>query len=324
MSLNSASQATQEARGARPLHPEEVRALISEFDGSYDATIWMRKVEHYQKLYGWTDNAALLYATTRLAGPAKLWYSSVEEKIFGFQGFKVMLLTTFPNYHDDADIHRELMTAVKAPQETYDHYVFRVQNIASKGQVSESSVVKYIISGLSRDKLYHQIAANEYTTVFSLLKRIKWCESNFLMRKPEAGVSRPPMRQSGSGGRAGTGAPAVGAADLICFNCNDPGHKSVNCPKPQRRPRCTSCLKVGHSAEQCFKVANDGKTGTSKATVAMIAANDGEIATRDAVPNELIDTDEDGMMTCDAIIGRRLKQLKLLVDSGSAENNREY
>lgn len=107
MSLNTVSQASQDARAARPLHPEEVKALISEFDGTYDAAIWIRKVEHYQKLYGWTDNAALLYATTRLAGPAKLWYSSIEEKIFGFTGFKVMLLTTFPSYHDEADVHRE-------------------------------------------------------------------------------------------------------------------------------------------------------------------------------------------------------------------------
>lgn len=51
--------------------------------------------------------------------------------------------------------------------------------------------------------------------------------------------------------------------------------------------------------------------------VAMIAANEGETS-RGPVYKEAIDTDEEGMMRCDAIIGRRLKQLNLLVDSGSA------
>lgn len=50
MSLNPVPPAQRDAQVTRPLHPEEVRALISEFDGSYDAAIWIRKVEHYQKL----------------------------------------------------------------------------------------------------------------------------------------------------------------------------------------------------------------------------------------------------------------------------------
>ncbi|XP_062553856.1 uncharacterized protein LOC134219168 isoform X1 [Armigeres subalbatus] len=316
MSLNTVSQASQDARAARPLHPEEVKALISEFDGTYDAAIWIRKIEHYQKLYGWTDNAALLYATTRLAGPAKLWYSSVEEKIFGFTGFKVMLLTTFPSYHDEADVHRELMAVMKTAQESYENYVFRVQNIASKGNVSEASIIKYIISGLSRDRLYEQIASNEYNTVYSLLKRIKWCESNLRLKKTDAGTlgaTRQPMRQSVPVVKVGA---IVAASELICFNCNASGHKSINCPKPQRRPRCTSCSKVGHTVEQCFKLLNNGKP--VQPMVAMITAKEEETSTQDSVPNERIDTDENGMLKCDAIIGRRLKQLNLLVDSGSA------
>lgn len=257
-----------------------------------------------------------------MTGPAKLWYGSVEEGIFGFQGFKVRLLTTFPSYHDEADIHRELMRVVKTPQETYENYVFRVQNIASKGKVSEVAVVKYIISGLSRDRLYDQIAASEYQTVYSLLKRVKWCELNFRMKKPDAGGSlgtRQLPRTAGLAVRAGSSVTTVGSTEFICFNCNEPGHKSVNCPKPQRRPRCSLCLKVGHSSEQCFQ--RNQSIGTkpveSRMNVAMISANDGEVSDG-SVDKEVIDTDEDGMMRCDAIIGRRLKQLNLLVDSGSA------
>lgn len=306
------------AQAARPLHPEEVKALISEFDGTYSAAAWIRKLDHYRGLYGWSTMATLLYATTRLTGPAKLWYNSVEEEVYSYEDFKVMLCNNFPGHHDEADIHRELMLAVKAPSESYDLYVARMQNVASRGQVSEPALVKYIISGLSRDRLYDLIAANEYATVFSLLKRIKWCESNLRMRKPEI---RHTQRPAGAGVRSekGTTAAAAGSTGFVCFNCNESGHKSLDCPKPQRRPRCGLCLKVGHTAEQCWqsKTSSDVKPAVNRASVAMITSKEGD-SSRISGHREVINTDEDGMTTGDAILGRRLKQLKLLVDSGSA------
>lgn len=302
---------------SRPLHPEEVKALISEFNGENAVTSWLRKLDHYKTLYNWTDAAALLYATTRLTGSAKLWYNSVEEDIFNFHDFKEMIAATFPNYVDDADIHRELMAAMKSNQESYEGYVFRMQNIASKGQMSQSSLIKYIISGLSRDKLYEQIVSAEYRTVMDLLKRLKWCEANFRMKKPNYNVARisQASRPTGNDGRTAALVPVTsqaGSSDWVCFNCNAPGHKSVNCPKPQRRSRCACCSKVGHQEDTC----PDKKPSTfaPKLRVAMISASNQD----QPAANEGIDTDEDGMMEGEAIIGRRLKQLKLLVDSGSA------
>lgn len=36
----------------------------------------------------------------------------------------------------------------------------------------------------------------------------------------------------------------------ICFNCLKPGHKSINCPEPQKKTRCPSCDKVdGHTVD---------------------------------------------------------------------------
>lgn len=102
-----------ELPATRHLHPEEVKALINEFSGEYAVNPWLRKVEHYQRLYNWTDNATLLYASTR---SARLWYISVEERIFTFHDFKTMIQATFPNYCDDADIHHELMAVVKKQQ----------------------------------------------------------------------------------------------------------------------------------------------------------------------------------------------------------------
>lgn len=308
----------------RPLHPEEVKSLISEFSGESVAGPWLRKLEHYQKLYGWTETATLLHASMRLAGPAKLWYQSIEEMVFSFQGFKYMLLTNFPSHHDEADIHRELMAVIKSPLESYDIFVFKVQNIASKGQVPESSVIKYIISGLSRDKLYDYIASAEYSSVFNLLKRLKWCESNYRMKKPSTGGQKQRSVITKTVAQAGGGTGQVaGLSEFICFNCREPGHKSISCPKPQRRPRCNLCSKVGHNDSQCFganagaKQSGDVKAAVSKGTVALISTNEAP-TTSQQMYQEDINTDDEGMATGDVIIGRRLKQMNLMVDSGSA------
>ncbi|KAK9738045.1 Zinc knuckle [Popillia japonica] len=39
--------------------------------------------------------------------------------------------------------------------------------------------------------------------------------------------------------------------DNKCYNCNEYGHISLKCPKPQRKARCFKCQKVGHLAKDC-------------------------------------------------------------------------
>ncbi|KAK9751730.1 Zinc knuckle [Popillia japonica] len=39
--------------------------------------------------------------------------------------------------------------------------------------------------------------------------------------------------------------------DKKCYNCNEYGHISLKCPKPQRKARCFNCQKVGHLAKDC-------------------------------------------------------------------------
>ncbi|XP_067629319.1 uncharacterized protein [Eurosta solidaginis] len=38
---------------------------------------------------------------------------------------------------------------------------------------------------------------------------------------------------------------------IKCYNCNDFRHISAKCTQPQRKPKCTSCSKIGHNAKDC-------------------------------------------------------------------------
>ncbi|KAG7301088.1 hypothetical protein JYU34_015486, partial [Plutella xylostella] len=58
----------------------------------------------------------------------------------------------------------------------------------------------------------------------------------------------------------------LGKSALTCFNCSQPGHKSLHCPKKSKMSdnnttpstsgsgpvRCTFCLKPGHREDKCF------------------------------------------------------------------------
>lgn len=38
---------------------------------------------------------------------------------------------------------------------------------------------------------------------------------------------------------------------VVCYICNEPGHKSPDCPKA--KPKCTTCLRFGHDPKDCMK-----------------------------------------------------------------------
>lgn len=44
---------------------------------------------------------------------------------------------------------------------------------------------------------------------------------------------------------------------MKCFNCDKPGHKSIHCPEPQKKPRCKVCNKIGHDEKDCRSKRTD-------------------------------------------------------------------
>lgn len=56
-------------------------------------------------------------------------------------------------------------------------------------------------------------------------------------------------------------------SDLVCFNCQLPGHKSANCPDAQKRSRCPSCDKVNGHARDCQNTQFNSESRFKSTTV---------------------------------------------------------
>lgn len=223
-------------------HPHDMGRLIPEFSEGDGVSKWLRRIDHFRAIYGWSQQMCLLYGSTRLTGAAANWYRRQEEYIFNWTEFKEQLVVAFPETYDEADIHRQLESTRIEKGESYESFVYRVDALAQKGDFSTSATLKYIIRGLRHDKVYLSLLSRQYTSTLELLRHIKWIASNLDMVPAVSTVPRM--------SRMDAAVDSPGNA-LTCFNCREPGHKSIECPKPPRRERCSKCLKVGHAADKC-------------------------------------------------------------------------
>lgn len=222
------------------LHPHDVSKLIPEYTEGDGVCRWLRRIDHFRSIYGWSERMCLLYGSTRLAGAAENWYRRHEEDISNWYQFKEQLAEAFPETYDEADLHRKLEAVKIEKDESYESYVYRVDAIAQKGDLSTSATLKYLIKGLRNDRVYSCLLSRQYSSVLELLQHVKWVSTNLDMT---ASVILKPSKINSGTSSAGP--------EVICFNCREAGHKSLACPKPQRRDRCTLCNRVGHTSDNC-------------------------------------------------------------------------
>lgn len=286
------------------LHPHDLGKLIPEFSEGDGVMKWLRRIDHYCILYGWTEQMCLLYGSTRLNGAAGNWYKRQEERIFSWAQFKEQLVAAFPETFDEADIHRQLEAVKIEKCESYESFVYRVDALAQKGDFSTSATLKYIIKGLRYDQVYPSLLAMQYKSTLDLLRHIKWVASNLnMLPQASSRMVRSEVRTT-TDSRTDTS-----GSSLTCFNCRETGHKSIDCLKPQRRERCGKCSKVGHSSERCMSMNSQkvSRAGERSSTNVMFQS--------DAVDSISVDHASQAEVELD-VSERRIRAMAL-VDSGS-------
>ncbi|XP_046407908.1 uncharacterized protein LOC124172512 [Ischnura elegans] len=225
------------------------------------AAQWVKRVEGIADAYSWSNAMLLTQAVGKLGGAAKFWFDSIVEDMRTWADFRDKLVCGFPSSVDQADVHLELMRRQKGRNETYEMYVYTMKTIAKKGEVDDSSLIKYILSGIGDKELSKVLALIEFTSIEHLLRSIKRYENLCERNRPSDGrnIDQPGRQQTPRGVTSETVSvtggdglvPGKGSyREMRCFNCNEGGHLARECVK---RPKmvCYSCGKEGHMARQC-------------------------------------------------------------------------
>ncbi|XP_062704124.1 uncharacterized protein LOC134286516 [Aedes albopictus] len=321
--------------GERFFHPEELKQLIPVFREGCGVTEWINTIDHYQELYSWSEKTTLLYATCRLAGAAHQWFLGARQHILSWKDFKATILLAFPDHEDEANVHRKLSRCMKDSKESYENYVFRMNALGQKGKLSSAAIIKYVISGLSYDVLYPSIVSRQYASIYELLDQIRYCEANMELCKRRSFPSRSssqkqpvsnPIPKRPEDPKSSSNPPSSTKRSDECFNCHGSGHISINCPHPQRRPRCSLCRKVGHDEQRCFKrnqserqqsnnepAINQVPKASGENTAYPISKEDEPLPTTEG---KFLEVNSNSMVACIVIVGGLLRTMLALADSG--------
>jgi hypothetical protein len=293
----------------RYLNSTEIQTLITKFDNNgISVTTWLDKIEKLKTTFQWDDIETLLYAAQCLEGAPKLWY--IPEFVSDWSTFKEELHDEFKRKTSPIDVHAMLMAMEKEKTETCELYAYKVRNFGKPHGLDDNSIIRYIIRGLSNEKVYYGIYNKTYDKFSDLINSIKECEAHLKIRKNP--TTMKPSRYNDA--RKESTVPSSSNNDRKCYNCNKTGHISLHCPDPQKKPRCTKCFKV-HKIGDC-----QVKTNVS-ATTHVLEKSDAEPIKSNDISLEM---DQNGLIKTTLIVQPHVINAEALIDSGSAVSFLKY
>lgn len=231
----------------------------------------------------WTDRVTSCHALAKLHGPAKMWYDSLLSVNKTWPEWKVELKRAFPTTAGMQRLHREMEDRIYKRGEPIECYYYDKLAKARRCSLSDEACIEYLITGLNNQDVIRAISTRTYDSPEELLCCLKHLEErvravgsrdiqhsrasefqnlaghgNRENRAAETALNESQQNQQNSELRRETEpsgprrkAPPSEKVGLRCFNCNNYGHLSLNCPSLQRRARCNICNRSGHEAQNC-------------------------------------------------------------------------
>lgn len=227
---------------------KDVIGILPDFDPikcHISSEQFISKVEQLQRVYLWTDEMVLFSVQHKLKGVAKEWLDA--QPVFEtWVQFVSALRLDFPSTVNAADVHREMMQRKRKPNETLTEYFYTMLSIGRRGGMDEPSINSYIINGLNQNESTKALLAMNLRTCSELflslenMKSAQGVHHSYNVPRSEGNAEALEKHTSGAKSKGPK-----------CYNCNQNGHIAAKCPMPQRRQRCSKCLKVGHDEKDC-------------------------------------------------------------------------
>lgn len=232
-----------------------------ELENSLNADQFVKRITQLKDAYGWDDRVLLFAVQAKLKGPARVWLDNC--RIFQtWQEFVHNFMIDFPVTFNIADIHIKMAETKRKPHETLQNYYFKMLSLGRKGELPECAIIKYIIRGINDHDFARSVASAELIYCNQLLAAIQRYVNYNIPRTNR--TTYYSMTQDNANPKPNQAFMKTDRKnELICYNCSNSGHISLRCPEPQRRERCTTCLKTTHKSNDCPNKRNKTTTPTN-------------------------------------------------------------
>ncbi|CAD7092814.1 unnamed protein product [Hermetia illucens] len=249
---NETMTSTRQPTAEYIFQPRDVIGILPTFDPLDDvspsAEQFIDRIEKLAQVYHWEEYLVLFAAQAKLKGRAKRWIDGLQTTFATWEEFSKALIADFPSRFTTEDMRQRLDSSRRAHNETTEEYFFRVCAMGRRAKLDDETIVYYIRRGLCMKPLQTAIATMHFNTPSEMLVAIR----RFVANDPRTNDSSNSVR--GERTNILQSPPLLNAANQnsrLCYNCFERGHLSLNCPKPQRRPRCVKCNRTGHAQNDC-------------------------------------------------------------------------